>query len=87
MSERRPRANQTPQNATPRHGRHIFKQDDQVKPKIFLSRNQFVKYNPIFIIALKAGISSSLHTIILENKTQTKHPIHLNLFCIYFSFH
>ena len=71
-------------------GETYFTQGDQTKPKIFLSRNQFVKckqFNPIFIIALKAGISSSLHTIILRKQTQTKHPIGLILFCVYFSFH
>ena len=88
-SARRLRANQTPQNVTTRHVRHIFTQGDQTKPKIFLSRNQFVKckqLNPIFIIALKAGISSSLHTIILRYKTQTKHLIDMIFFCVYFSF-
>ena len=89
-SARRPRANQTPRNFTTRHVRHIFTQGDQTKPKIFLSRNQFVKckqfFNPIFIIALKAGISSSLHTIILRKQTQTKHFIDLILFCVYFPF-
>ena len=63
-------------------------QGDQTKPKIFLSRNQFVKckqFNPIFIIALKAGISSSLHTIILRKQTQTKHPIEFDfILCIFF---
>ena len=90
MSARRLRANQTPQNVTTHHVRHIFMQDDQTKPKIFLSHNQFVKckqFNPIFIIVLKAGISSSLHTIILRKQTQTKHPIGLILFCVYLSFH
>ena len=60
---------------------------DQIKPKIFISHCQFVKcneFNPIHIIALKAGISSSLHTIILRNKTQTKHLIDLIFFCVYF---
>ena len=69
--------------------RHICTQGDQTKPKIFPSRNQFVKckqFNPIFIIALKAGISSSLHTIILRKQTQAKHPIGLILFCVYFPF-
>ena len=69
-------------NATKRHMRHICMQGDQIKPKIFLSHCQFAKcneFNPIYIIALKAGISSSLHTIILRNKTQTKHPIALIL--------
>ena len=75
-------------NATKRHMRHIYTQGDQIKPKIFLSHCQFVKcneFNPIYIIALKAGISSSLHTIILRNKTQTKHLIDLILFSVYFS--
>ena len=69
--------------------RHIFTQGDQNKPKIFLSRYQFVKckqFNPIFIIALKTGISSSLHTIILRNKTQTKHLIDLIIFVYIFPF-
>ena len=69
--------------------RHICTQGDQIKPKIFISCCQFVKcneFNPIHIIALKAGISSSLHTIILRNKTQTKHLIDLILFCVYFPF-
>ena len=89
MSARRLRAYQTPRNVTTRHVRHMFTQGDQTKPKIFLSRNQFVKckqFNPIFIIALKAGISSSLNTIILRKQTQTKHPIGLILFCVYVSF-
>ena len=64
------------------HVRHIFMQDDQIKPNIFLSRNQFVKCNPISIIAQKAGFSSSLHTIILRKQTQTKHLIALILFCV-----
>ena len=88
-SARRLRSNQTPRNITTRHVRHIFSQGDQIKPKIFLSRNQFVKckqFNPIFIIALKAGISSSLHTIILRKQTQTKHPIGLISFRVYFPF-
>ena len=38
-------------------------------------------------VALKARKTSSLHTIILRNKTQTKHLIALILFCVYFSFH
>ena len=69
--------------------RHIFTQGDQTKPKIFLSRNQFVKckqFNPIFIIALKGGISSSLHTIILRKQSQTKHFIDLILFVYIFPF-
>ena len=80
MYARHLRANQTPRNVTTRHVRHIFTQGNQTKPKLFLSRNQFVKckqFNPIFIIVLKAGISSSLHTIILEKQTQTKHLIAL----------
>ena len=59
-----------------------------MKPKIFLSHCQFVKcneLNPIYIIALKAGISSSLHTITLRNKTQTRHPIALILILSIFS--
>ena len=63
--------------------RHICMQGDQIKQKIFISHCQFVKcieFNPIYIIALRAGISSSLHTIILRNKTQTKHLIALVLF-------
>ena len=55
-------------------------QGDQIKRKIFISRCQFVEcneFNPIYIIVLKTGISSSLHTIILRIKTQTKHPIAL----------
>ena len=32
-SARRPRANQTPRNATIRHVRHIFTQDDQIIKK------------------------------------------------------
>ena len=55
--------------------RHICTQGDQIKRKIFISRCQFVKCNefkPIHIIALRAGTSSSLHTIILRNKTLTK---------------
>ena len=31
--------------------------------------------------------SSSLHTIILEKQTQTKHLIALIIICVYFSFH
>ena len=88
-SARRPQANQTPRNVTTRHVRHIFTQGDQTKPKIFLSRSQFVKckqFNPIFIIVLKAGISSSLHTIILRKQTQTKHFIDLILFVYIFPF-
>ena len=42
--------------------------------------------NPIFVVALKAGISSSLHTIILRNKTQTKHLINLIYFVYIFPF-
>ena len=38
-------------------------------------------------VALRARKTSSLHTIILRNKTQTKHLIDLILFCVYFSFH
>ena len=90
MSTRRLRANQTPRNVMTHHVRHIFTQGNQTKPTIFLSHNQFVKrkqLNPIFIIALKAGISSSLHTIVLRKQMQTKHPIGLILFCVYFSFH
>ena len=67
--------------------RHIFTQGNQIKRKLFISRCQFVKcneFNPIHIIVLKAGISSSLHTIILRNKTQTKHLIDLIFFCVYF---
>ena len=67
----------------------MFTQGDQTKPKIFLLRNQFVKcqqFNPSFIIVLNAGISSSLHTIILRKQTQTKHFIDLILFCVYFPF-
>ena len=68
--------------------RHICTQGDQIKRKILISHCQFVKcneFNPIHIIALKAGISSSLHTIILRNKTQTKHPIALIfILCIFF---
>ena len=79
-SARRPWANQTLPNATKRHNRHISTQDDQIIKKEFCSRNQFVKCNPIFIIVLKAGISSSLQTIILRNITQTKHPIALILY-------
>ena len=63
--------------------RHICTKGDQIKRKIYISRCQFVKcneFNPIYIIALKAGISSSLHIIILRNKTQTKHLIALILF-------
>ena len=62
----------------------LFPKEDD----IFISRCQFVKcneFNPIHIIGLKAGISSSLHTIILRNKTQTKHLIDLIFFCVYFS--
>ena len=80
MSVRHPRANQTSRNITKRHVRNIFMQGNQTKQKIFLSRNQFVKckeFNTIFIVALKTGISSSLHTIILRKQTQTKHPIDL----------
>ena len=65
-------------------------QSDQIKRKIFLSHCQFVKcneFNAIYIIALKAGISSSLHTNILRNKTQTKPFIDLIFICVYFSFH
>ena len=68
-----------------RHIRHIFTQGNQTKQKIFLLRNHFVKlkqFNPIFVVVLKAGISSSLHTIILRKQTQTKHPIDLILFCV-----
>ena len=86
-SARRPRANQTPRNVTTRHVRHIFTQGNQTKPKIFLSPNQFVKckqFNPIFIIALKAQISSSLHTIVLRKQMQTKHPIGSIFLCIFF---
>ena len=64
-------------------------QGDQIKRKIILSRCQFVKcneFNPIYIIALKAGISSSLHTIILRKQTQTKHLIDLILFVYIFPF-
>ena len=65
-------------------------QGDQTEPKIFLSCNQFVKckqFNPIFIIALKAGISSSLHTFILEKHKQTKQLVVLIFNQVYFSFH
>ena len=67
--------------------RHICTQGDQIKQKLFISRCQFVKcneFNPIHIIVLRAGISSSLHTIILRNKTQTKHLIDLISLCIFF---
>ena len=68
--------------------RHICTQGDQIKRKIFISCGQFVKcneFNPIYIIVLKAWISSSFHTIILKNKTQTKHPIGLIfILCIFF---
>ena len=63
-------------------------QGDQINQKIFISHYQFVKckqFNPIFVVALQAGISSSLHTIILRKQTQTKHLIDLILFCVYFS--
>ena len=36
-------------------------------------------------VALKARKTSSLHTIILRNKTQTKHPIALIFISVYFS--
>ena len=86
MSVRRLRANQTPRDATTCHVRHIFMQDDQIIKNIFLSRNQFVNYkqfSPIFIIAPKAGNSSSLHTIILRNKTHNKPFIDLIFLCIF----
>ena len=70
-----------------RHMRHIVTTGDQIRRKIIISHCQFVKcneFNPIHIIALKAGISSSLHTIILRNKTQNKHPIALILFVYIF---
>ena len=89
-STRCPQANQTSRNVMTRHMRHMFTQGDQTKQKIFLSRNHFVQckqFNPIFIVVLKAGISSSLHTIILRKQRQTKHPIDLILFWVYFSFH
>ena len=38
-------------------------------------------------VALKSRKTSSLHSIILRTKTQTKHPIGLILFCVYFPFH
>ena len=63
-------------------------QGDQINKKIFISRCQFVEcneFNPIHIIALKAEISSSLHTIILTKQTQTNHLIVLIFFCVYFS--
>ena len=75
-------------NAMKRHMRHICTQGDQIKRKLLISRCQFVKcneFNPIHIIALKAGISSSLHTIILREQTQTKHLIDLIFLCVYFS--
>ena len=76
-------------NATKRHMIHICTQGNQIKRKIFRSRCQFVKcnkFNPIHIIVLKADISSSLHTIILRNKTQTKHFIALIYFVYIFPF-
>ena len=69
--------------------RHICTQGNQIKRKIFLSCCQFVKcneFNPIHIIALKAGISSSLHTIILRRQTQTKHLIDFILFYFVYIF-
>ena len=69
MSTRRLRGNQTSRNVMTCHVRHIFTQGDQTKQKIFLSRNHFVKckqFNPIHVIVLKTGISSSLHTIIIK---------------------
>ena len=64
-------------------------QGDQTKPKnipLMQPIGKCKQFNPIFIITLKAGISSSLHTIILRKQTQTKYPIGLILFCVYFPF-
>ena len=41
--------------------------------------------NNLPFVALKARKTSSLHTILFYNKTQTKHLIPLIFICVYFS--
>ena len=84
-SARHLRANQTPRNVTTRHVRHISCRVTKLNQKYSSHAPNLLnvkKFNPIFIIALKAGISSSVHTIILRKQTQTKHPIGLILFYV-----
>ena len=79
---------------------HIFMPDDQTNQKLFSSPKSipfcidlvyilvhFTKFSFINFVVLNAEKSSSLHTIILEKQTQTKHLIALIFICVYFSFH